>query len=1221
MDKATRSLIERATQRARTLCEDDFAEQLEGRFDILRDGSIAENAGKHLSPREIFRRDKIVAAIEHKRAAGLGAAVAVGDYVRDAAFTTLNRLVALKMLEARELLQECVSKGEQSAGYREFHGMAPELALLAESAGYRLYLESLFDELSTEVKVLFDRRDVASVLWPRRATFEALLMELNAPALEVVWAEDETLGWVFQFFNSGEERKKMRDESQAPRTSRELAVRNQFFTPRYVVEFLTDNTLGRIWYEMRSSESVLTNRCAYLVRKPGEAFAERAKKDPRDLKVLDPACGSGHFLLYAFDLLAVIYEEAYGDAESPRSEVTGRTLAADYPELDDLRGAMPGLILGHNLHGVDIDARCAQIAQLALWMRAQRAYRDFGIARAERPAIRRSNLVTAEPLVADEATAAEFVKRLGDAELARVFTGLVDALKLAGDLGLLLRAETLVSQAPKRGETGTLFAPPEARIRATLAQFVSSAGAEGDTRRRLFAEDAAQGVGLLETAEKRFDVVLMNPPFGEPVGRSRQHHKALCADAADSLAVSFISRGMELLAARGRLGAIADCSWQTKGDYAAFRRRMIDDRLIQQVLDLGWGVLDANVETSLGVFGIDEQSFSGWRCPPEGRADALKHWASSSTKTPYCLSDFAAMPNSILAYEMPKEEFAPYQKKAFVNTTVLRAVAGIKSCDSAADFRLWWEVSPAVQPLREETSEWRLLHNGSPYSPFHFPALFAVRATANFRELLGRGGALPGLAHYAESGCAYGKRTDRMYAYVRSAHEIFSQEGQALFPVGEASVWDVLALANPSLFQRHANYVAGQHKYHNYLNMVALAKSRDPAAALAAREAHLLLAELDLANELAGHFVAPGSCPEFDLANQPDERVRLARDRLSRVRVLHNLVNMSFALEDIDREPPQEVDYYSIFFGEPYGENLVRTVWISWAMGCAFGRWGSGAAHAALVDDPGASNDITSAILTHLPAAFADRDAVIGRLRGDFFQEHIARFSRSRRKAPIYWQLATPSGTYSVWIYLQAFNKDTLYQAQRYVDDKLVHEQRQLERMRSESGPNPNALARGQLDTQASFVGELRAMLEEVQRVAPIWNPNLDDGVLINFSPLHRLVPQNKPWQQELRTTWAALARGEYDWAHLAMHLWPERVVPRCATDRSLAIAHGLEEVFWLQGADKKWKPRAAPTRSVEELVRRRTSAAVKASLKSLDDAPVAGGAPKRKLKSARKGK
>ena len=80
--------------------------------------------------------------------------------------------------------------------------------------------------------------------------------------------QDETIGWVYQFFNSSEERKKMREESEAPRNSRELAVRNQFFTPRYVVEFLIDNTLGRLWYEMTRGETALQDQCRYLVRRP-----------------------------------------------------------------------------------------------------------------------------------------------------------------------------------------------------------------------------------------------------------------------------------------------------------------------------------------------------------------------------------------------------------------------------------------------------------------------------------------------------------------------------------------------------------------------------------------------------------------------------------------------------------------------------------------------------------------------------------------------------------------------------------------------------------------------------------------------------------------------------------------------------------------------------------------------------------------------------------------
>lgn len=604
MDKETRNAIDRATQKARQLLEDDFTSQLEGTFDVLRTGTVPAKGGPHLTARQTFQREKIVAAIEHKRGVGMSSAEAVADYLRDAAFTTLNRVVALKMLEARELVQQCVTKGDQSSGYGEFCGNAPGVALLPDGIGYRLYIESLCDELSTEIKVLFDRRDPASVLWPKRARFDALLDVLNAAELANVWGEDETVGWVYQYFNSKEERAAMRDTkkggSQAPRNSRELAVRNQFFTPRYVVQFLTDNTLGRIWYEMRNGQTKLVDQCEYMVRKLDETYAARAKKDPRDLRVLDPACGSGHFLLYAFDLLIAIYEEGYSDADGPKSEATGKTLAADYPSLEALRRALPALVLAQNLHGVDIDPRCAQIAQLALWMRAQRTFRDFGVGRVERPLIRRSNIVVAEPLVTDDATLKEFLAKLGDVELARVFTQLVETLKLAGDLGLLLRVERLVAHGPARGETGKLFAPPEVRIRGAIANFVAASGALATTRRRLFADDAAQGVGLLETAERKFDVVLMNPPFGSGSAPAKKAFEKAYPRTKNDVYAAFVERGVELLCSRGRLGTITSRTGFFLSSFQKWREEVLLKAAPPVIFaDLGAGVLDsAMVETA-----------------------------------------------------------------------------------------------------------------------------------------------------------------------------------------------------------------------------------------------------------------------------------------------------------------------------------------------------------------------------------------------------------------------------------------------------------------------------------------------------------------------------------------------------------------------------------------------------------------------------------------------
>ena len=105
---------------------------------------------------------------------------------------------------------------------------------------------------------------------------------LNSEELKDIWSEDETIGWVYQYFTPKELRDQARKESQAPRNSYELGFRNQFFTPRYVVEFLTDNTLGRIWYEMRKGDTRLKEQCRYMVRRPNEIFLANGQRPPKE---------------------------------------------------------------------------------------------------------------------------------------------------------------------------------------------------------------------------------------------------------------------------------------------------------------------------------------------------------------------------------------------------------------------------------------------------------------------------------------------------------------------------------------------------------------------------------------------------------------------------------------------------------------------------------------------------------------------------------------------------------------------------------------------------------------------------------------------------------------------------------------------------------------------------------------------------------------------------
>jgi hypothetical protein len=622
MEKNLRNAIGAAAQSSRRLLENEYAEQLDGTFDIHRSGDIAAHSGAHLTPAQRITRSKIVAAIDYHQSGGVSASDAVERFIRDAAFTTLNRFVALKMLEARELIQPVISEGESSSGFREYSGLAPGVLTLGDMSGYRLYLESVFDELASEVKVLFDRNDSASLLWPNRRAFEALLKTLNSADLAPVWDDDETIGWFYQFFNSKEERQQMRDESQAPRNSRELAVRNQFFTPRYVVQFLVDNTLGRTWLEMTDGHSKLGDRCEYFVNLDEERPA-RPLKDPRDFRILDPACGSGHFLLYCFDLLEDMYIEAW-EQDLSRDSATGRSLRETYPSRTELDRAIPSLIVERNLHGVDIDPRAAQIAALAIWLRAQRSWRNSNVDATDRPRVRRTGIVIAEPMPGDPELIAEFASTLQPPLLSRLFIEMVQSMTLAGEMGTLLRAELILADEIARARTefvkqrvhpetlpgfdpeiqqgeldltgiddDAFFTEAEERLLRALSTFVRSGSGEEFARRRLFADDSAQGVALLELLRMRFDVVLMNPPFGAGSLKAKKIFEASYPKTKNDVYAAFVERGIQLLVSRGMLGAITSRTGFFLSSFQKWREDIILDTAPPLVFaDLGQGVLD-----------------------------------------------------------------------------------------------------------------------------------------------------------------------------------------------------------------------------------------------------------------------------------------------------------------------------------------------------------------------------------------------------------------------------------------------------------------------------------------------------------------------------------------------------------------------------------------------------------------------------------------------------
>lgn len=879
MDQSIRNKLRNVVTQCRKLLEEAVSQVLQGQFGISASGRkdevhVEDESSLKLSAEDQGCRRDLVAHLGHIQALGYKAKDALAQLVREIAFTHLNRLCAYKMMEAREVwvggqrFREAVSRGMKSQGFQFFLADHADDKTLFDAGhqdvAYRHFLGWLGALLSEEIGVLFSPTDPANRLFPPQRVLDVVLDLLNGDELAGIWDQDETIGWVYQYFTPKELRDQVRKESAAPRNSYELAFRNQFFTPRYVVEFLTDNTLGRIWYEMRRGDTKLKDQCRYLVRRPNEVFLaegqsppeamqnqeemsqeellkqpahlpHRPKKDPRELRILDPACGSGHFLLYCFALLLTIYEEAYADPN------LGPKLKEDYPTLDTLRRDVPRLILAHNLHGIDIDLRASQIAALALWLRCQRAYREIGL-KQDRPTITKSNIVFAEPMPGENEMLKEFVSQLQPKLLGHLVEVVFDKMKLAGEAGSLLKIEEELRDAiahakkqwaaehePGMDRKGRLLLfsraemerlanqtpqpqlfdfseitdeqfwnEAETQVLVALRSYAAHAANGGKLRRQLFAEDAAQGFAFIDLCQKDFDVALMNPPFGESSKPAKDIIEKQYPRTKNDLYAAFVERGLNRLHPSGLLGAITSRTGFFLPSFEKWRKEVLLDKTRLTIFaDLGAGVLDsAMVETAAYCFearrGVVKTPFFRLLHVEEKRErleTVINDVQHSSANGNCYIADplsFEQVPGSPFAYWVSERIRNLFRDlPAFDKESEGRATrCGLGTTDNFRFLRLNWEVLVA-----ERTINWLPYYDGGVYSPVYdlFPLVVWWKANgedikAFISSKFGSASRkVQGEEYYKKPGFVFPRRTKGLCPKVMAAGGIFSNAGQAGF--------------------------------------------------------------------------------------------------------------------------------------------------------------------------------------------------------------------------------------------------------------------------------------------------------------------------------------------------------------------------------------------------------------------------------------------------------
>lgn len=1209
--------------------------------------------------------------------------LAVGQLIAEQAFTQLNRFCALRMCEERDLILESVRAGYDSVGFQSYDAIAQQTAMPKYNR-YKWYLHSIFDELSIELPAVFDRFSPYGLVFPDENTLLKLLDLINDTQLSEwydeqngitvnFWMEDETLGWMFQDYNSLEERRKMREESNKPRNSREMAVRNQFFTPEYIVRFLTDNSLGRIWYEMTKGQSRIgEEKCHYMVRRPDETIEERAIKEPTEILSLDPTCGSMHFGLYLYE----VYEYIYMDAWDNHPE-----LLIPYREIhtrESFHREVPRLILENNIFGCEIDPRALQLAALSLWLRAQRSYGEMGIPAGERPLIRKSNLVLAEAMPGNKRLLKGLMDEL-DKPMQRLLTTIWDKMKFVGEAGLLFKMEKEISDdieylrknwskvnqnrnaklfdsEKRRAEVmaanearrelrhhkDEFFEEITERLQTALQELSSRLSEEEGYENALFSEDATRGFAFIELCQKRFDCIVMNPPFGEGSEHTSQYLNDNYPAWSKNLVCAFFDRMQEMLDDEGKLGAIFDRTVMIKSSYESFRRRNLCG-FITACADTGWGVLDASVETSTlvlnklcsdveGVF-MDVQDVK-----PEEKDEQLSVLIRTCNRgekakwTYFAKSvEFDNLPNTVIGYDFDVNILKLFKNKN-IKEKNLPAKEG-HHIPAGIYLRKYYEI---VIPYN-----FCHYYNGgsftmfySVYNDFTFWNIPILEADEDFsyrNPILHKIG-----------GVGYGKRGEFLDTHILKKGYLFSREGQAIPLSSNILSKIMLSFTNSILSQYSINLYTGQHKISGNVNLLpmpdyAIRQSDIERIVNAIIDIKRKWFSLDETNLEYHGLIAQMDLKDGIEAGLDKMQEQLTDDYARYVELVKENDDLWMDLADIDRgsEFRQTLNDYKA--RRPYEEllsidgasnlNVIDKKTMAQEMvmelvGMAFGRWNTAfakgekaipafgdvfdalpfmpvvsqgeepcPAQLAVPSDGIMTNEEESplCLASHVREVMIllwgdradDMEYELCQLIGckslqaylssptGFFDYHFKRYTKSRRKAPIYWLIASEDGTVDYWIYYPKLSKNTLPQL-------IIQLREKGEQLRTRLNAALAAHDKTQETQVRAKQEKVEGMMEKLNRIIEAgYVPNHDDGVPVTAAPLQHLAA-SRLWRTECEKNMEILAKGDYDWSHLAMSMYPARVAQKAKKDWCMALTHGLEHICENKPKEKKTRKKKA---------------------------------------------
>ena len=734
------------------------------------------------------KRNKLEAIIEtHKQALANDYAEARKETINECTFTLFNRLAALKVMEDRELFPEVIRRRVEHGNLSYAHKQWLEEHTderNAERMGLKHFLEDKFQELSENYKIPLYSPDYAYAMLPTAdELFEIITafneIEQDADCGADIWKGDDILGWMYENFNSIEkfELKNSEDKIEYEKVS----LQSQFYTPQWVVKFLVDNTLGKMYLEMYPDSNFIYDedgKVKYLIANAPTSQMRHPKK-LEEIKLIDPACGSGNFLIYAFSLFYDLYLNQIDQYE------------AEYSRRD-----IPKIIVENNLYGVDLDERAVQLTQIALFIKAMQL-------KGRRGAMPAYTHVVSTHFELPEYNQVEATFMLGsdwNEAQQKTIRSIWEDLRSAYKFGSLIRVEEQLDALLPVDSTDMFANQWKAdmfdfkhQMITTLRNQVHQWTGEGSNEYSLTkANDAITFLAILST---KFDVAVANPPYTDSADFGAELKEFVGANYSkplkfnSNLYACFIKRCCELTGDDGKVGMINPPTFMYIKTFEDVRKYIVEKTYISLFVEWGYlGLFSQSARVDSAIFILDKSV-------RQEEATFIKLNDLYEMKRKEVLFDayydFCIGRHNDRVYQLPQSKLKDIKSypfiywisdefRSFFSGLILDDVVdvrvGIQTSNNNRFLRYWWEIKDSSQLYYPYSK-------GGPFSKWSGNLWLYLNWEPEIVDYISKNGVLRNKNYYFKPGITYsgsGSKGTSFRIFPKDC--LFDVGGSCIFP-------------------------------------------------------------------------------------------------------------------------------------------------------------------------------------------------------------------------------------------------------------------------------------------------------------------------------------------------------------------------------------------------------------------------------------------------------